>query len=279
MAWQAPKKKCKRCKKRPPPLRCKKSKKKKKKAFDTPPPLPMCKPLPPARCGPTPGRSPSDSLRPAADSRRPASTGTPALQPSAPGAPPRRRASGTPMHRARQRRRACRAPARLGATLHDAAREGGAEFCFNWGGFGIWNPTSKSLCTKNSPNQYCFCKTLCFPTMRSGSRGGGVSPPPPSAGHAELLSTARGWRCLRGCSCTDWTWRQTAAPPSRFLFIAPPWGPLRSSFHNLCCRGSTCVDHTLFIRGGGANAETTPAGAPAAAADRTQRPDATGKNG
>ena len=33
--------------------------------------------------------------------------------------------------------------------------------------------------------------------------------------------------------------------------------------------------------GGSANAETTPAGAPAAAADRTQRPDATreGKNG
>ena len=32
---------------------------------------------------------------------------------------------------------------------------------------------------------------------------------------------------------------------------------------------------------GSANAETTPAGAPAAAADRTQRPDATceGKNG
>ena len=41
---------------------------------------------------------------------------------------------------------------------------------------------------------------------------------------------------------------------------------------------STAPTHQLL---GSANAETTPAGAPAAAADRTQRPDATceGKNG
>ena len=41
---------------------------------------------------------------------------------------------------------------------------------------------------------------------------------------------------------------------------------------------STVPTHQLL---GSANAETTPAGAPAAAADRTQRPDATceGKNG
>ena len=41
---------------------------------------------------------------------------------------------------------------------------------------------------------------------------------------------------------------------------------------------STAPAHQLL---GSANAETTPAGAPAAAADRTQRPDATceGKNG
>ena len=52
------------------------------------------------------------------------------------------------------------------------------------------------------------------------------------------------------------------------------WAPLTAH----PATSSTAPAHQLL---GTANAETTPAGAPAAAADRTQRPDATceGKNG
>ena len=68
----------------------------------------------------------------------------------------------------------------------------------------------------------------------------------------------------------------------------PPQQPAQPPIHQLPGAADTqTAHHTTFStapahqRLGSANAETTPAGAPAAAADRTQRPDATceGKNG
>ena len=67
--------------------------------------------------------------------------------------------------------------------------------------------------------------------------------------------------------------RQQPAHPQ----YANYWAPLTRKRHSHAT-SSTAPAHQ---RRGPANAETTPAGAPAAAADRTQRPDATceGKNG
>ena len=66
--------------------------------------------------------------------------------------------------------------------------------------------------------------------------------------------------------------QQPAQPPVRQLLGAADAQPAHSA------TSSTAPAHQLL---GSANAETTPAGAPAAAADRTQRPDATceGTNG
>jgi len=67
-------------------------------------------------------------------------------------------------------------------------------------------------------------------------------------------------------------WQQPAQPPIRQLLGAADAQTAHPA------TSSTAPAHQLL---GSANAETTPAGAPAAAADRTQRPDATceGKNG
>ena len=55
------------------------------------------------------------------------------------------------------------------------------------------------------------------------------------------------------------------------------WAPLTRKRHTIATSSTAPTHQTL----GSANAETTPAGAPAAAAVRTQRPDAAreGKNG
>ena len=56
-----------------------------------------------------------------------------------------------------------------------------------WGG-GPGTQKSKILCTKNSQINISFCKISFFPPMKSGSEGGGWTPPPaPSPGDAELL--------------------------------------------------------------------------------------------
>ena len=72
-------------------------------------------------------------------------------------------------------------------------------------------------------------------------------PPPPPVAHSGRRSEMRVWLWDSG-------------------LISGGWGAGGGGGHQLL---------------GSANAETTPAGAPAAAADRTQRPDATceGKNG
>ena len=66
---------------------------------------------------------------------------------------------------------------------------------------------------------------------------------------------------------------QTKTQPKWGVQYANYWAPLTGKRHT-----STAPAHQPL---GSANAETTPAGAPAAAADRTQRPDATceGKTG
>ena len=87
------------------------------------------------------------------------------------------------------------------------------------------------------------------------------------------LWTACGQRCVDSCQTTVKRPRQQPAhPPIRQLLGAADAQTAHPA------TSSTAPAHQPL---GSVNAETTPAGAPAAAADRTQRPDATceGKNG
>ena len=100
-------------------------------------------------------------------------------------------------------------------------------------------------------------------------RGGGV--PPHTGTQRGRLWTACGQRCVDSKN-SQTTPQQPAQPPIRQLLGA---ADAQTAHHTT---SSTAPTHQRL---GSANAETTPAGAPAAAADRTQRPDATceGKTG
>ena len=60
----------------------------------------------------------------------------------------------------------------LGPPLVSGNRGGGGARKAGGGG-GSWHPKVKSLSTKNSQINISFCKIPFFPTMKSGSEGGG----------------------------------------------------------------------------------------------------------
>ena len=54
-------------------------------------------------------------------------------------------------------------------------------------GVGVWNPKVLKLCVpKMAQIKMPFCKFHLFPTMKSGSEGGGGLAPHPTPGDAEL---------------------------------------------------------------------------------------------
>ena len=119
---------------------------------------------------------------------------------------------------------------------------------------------------------------------RMSQRGGGGGIPARTArggaGHLGLTHTETQQGRLRtacGQRCVDSNNSQTTPATTSTSSIRQLLGAAdaQTAHH---ATFSTAPAHQLL---GSANAETTPAGAPAAAADRTQRPDATceGKNG
>ena len=97
-------------------------------------------------------------------------------------------------------------------------------------------------------------------------------------GHLGRTETQRGRRWTAcGQRCVDGKHSQTTTATTSTSSIRQLLGAADAQTAHPATF-STAPAHQLL---GSANAETTPAGAPAAAADRTQRPDATceGKNG
>ena len=120
------------------------------------------------------------------------------------------------------------------------------------------------------------CAQRSWGTLACVRRGGGGSFEPPKGGAAQKHSEAGDGRPVdRGV----WTAKTVKRPPQQPA--QPPIRQLLGAADTQTAHPatfSTAPAHQLL---GSANAETTPAGAPAAAADRTQRPDATceGQNG
>ena len=97
-------------------------------------------------------------------------------------------------------------------------------------------------------------------------------------GHLGLTETQRGrLRTAYGQRCVDCKNSQTTPPTTSTSSICQLLGAADAQ----TAHPATFSTASTHQRLGSANAETTPAGAPAAAADRTQRPDASceGKNG
>ena len=122
------------------------------------------------------------------------------------------------------------------------------------------------LATDPDPPGHSLPRPLCSAERR----------PAPPCGPCAARTPATLCRCHAtydtASSCRFLGWGGAAQPPIRQLLGAADAQTAHPA------TSSTAPTHQLL---GSANAETTPAGAPAAAADRTQRPDATceGTNG